>query len=38
MIGDTTAVPTLQAAFSSSDPYLSEAARAALKRIKLATK
>jgi HEAT repeat protein len=38
MIGDTTAVPTLQAAFSSSDPYLSEAAGAALKRIKLAAK
>lgn len=38
MIGDATAVPTLQTAFTSSDPYLSEAARAALKRIRLAAK
>ncbi len=38
LIGDTSAVPTLQAAFTSNDPYLSEAARAALKRIRLAGK
>ena len=38
LIGDTSAGPALQAAFTSSDPYLSEAARAALRRLKLATK
>jgi HEAT repeat protein len=38
LIGDTAAVPALQAAFTSSDPYLSEAARAALRRLKLAAK
>ena len=35
LIGDMTAVPALQAAFASSDPYLSEAARAALRRLKV---
>ena len=34
LIGDTSAGPALQAAFTSSDPYLSEAARAALRRLK----
>jgi HEAT repeat protein len=38
LIGDTSAVPALQAAVSSSDPYLSEAARAALRRFRLAAK
>ncbi len=38
LIGDTSAGPALQAAFTSSDPYLSEAARAALRRLKLSTK
>lgn len=38
LIGDSSAVPTLQAAYTSSDPYLSEAAGAALKRIRLAGK
>lgn len=38
LIGDTAAAPALQAAFTSSDPYLSEAARAALRRLKLAAK
>jgi HEAT repeat protein len=38
LIGDTAAIPTLQAALTSSDPYLSEAARAALRRLKLAAK
>ena len=34
LIGDPAAAPALQAAFTSSDPYLSEAARAALRRLK----
>ncbi len=34
LIGDPSAVPALQAAFTSGDPYLSEAARAALRRLK----
>ena len=34
MIGDTSAGPALQAASTSNDPYLSEAARAALHRLK----
>jgi HEAT repeat protein len=38
LIGDTTATAALQAAFTSSDPYLSEAARAALRRLKLSAK
>jgi HEAT repeat protein len=38
LIGDTSAVPALQAAVGSSDPYLSEAARAALRRFRLAAK
>ena len=38
LIGDASAGPALQAAFTSSDPYLSEAARAALRRLKLTTK
>lgn len=33
LIGDSAAVPALRAAFSSDDPYLSEAAREALKRL-----
>jgi HEAT repeat protein len=36
LIGDSTAAPALQAAFASSDPYLSEAAREALRRLRLA--
>jgi len=36
LIGDPAAGPALQAAFASSDPYLSEAARVALRRLKLA--
>ena len=35
-IGDTSAGPALQAASASSDPYLSEAARGALRRLRLA--
>ena len=35
LIGDASAGPALQAAFTSSDPYLSEASRAALRRLKL---
>jgi HEAT repeat protein len=38
LIGDTSAGPALQAAFASTDPYLSEAARAALRRLKLIAK
>jgi HEAT repeat protein len=38
LIGDIAAVPALQAAFTSTDPYLSEAARAALRRLKLSAK
>jgi len=38
LIGDPSAGPALQAAFASSDPYLAEAARAALRRLKFATK
>jgi len=36
LIGDTSAGPALQAASASSDPYLSEAARGALRRLRLA--
>jgi HEAT repeat protein len=36
MIGDPSAGPALQAAFTSTDPYLSEAAREALRRLKSA--
>lgn len=36
LIGDSSAGPALQAALSSSDPYLSEAARDALRRLRLA--
>jgi HEAT repeat protein len=36
LIGDNSAGPALQAAFASSDPYLSEAARVALRRLKSA--
>ena len=36
LIGDPAAVPALQAAFTSGDPYLVEAARAALRRLKVA--
>ncbi len=36
MIGDPAATPALQAAFSSSDPYLSDAAREALRRLRSA--
>lgn len=35
-IGDLSAVPALQAALSSADPYLSEAAREALRRLRTA--
>lgn len=35
MIGDTAAVPSLRAAFSSDDPYLSAAAREALRRLRV---
>lgn len=38
LIGDPSAGPALQAAFASSDPYLSEAAREALRLLKLAGK
>jgi HEAT repeat protein len=34
LIGDPAAGPALQSAFTASDPYLSEAARAALRRLK----
>jgi HEAT repeat protein len=34
LIGDHAAVPALRAAFSSNDPYLSEAARGALRRLR----
>jgi len=36
LIGDPSAAPALQAAFTSGDPYLSEAARAALRRLRAA--
>jgi HEAT repeat protein len=36
LIGDPSAAPALQAAFTSGDPYLSDAARAALRRLKAA--
>jgi HEAT repeat protein len=35
LIGDSVAVPALRAAFSSEDPYLSEAAREALRRLRV---
>jgi len=35
MIGDTAAVPSLRAAFLSDDPYLSAAAREALRRLRV---
>jgi HEAT repeat protein len=38
LIGDPAAGPALQAAFASSDPYLSEAARESLRRIRIARK
>jgi HEAT repeat protein len=38
LIGDASAGPALQAAFASSDPYLREAAREALRLLKLARK
>jgi HEAT repeat protein len=38
LIGDSSAGPALQAAFASSDPYLREAAREALRLLKLARK
>ena len=38
LIGDAAAGPALQAAFASSDPYLSEAAREALRRLRIAGK
>jgi HEAT repeat protein len=34
LIGDNSATPALQSAFSASDPYLSEAASVALRRLK----
>jgi HEAT repeat protein len=36
LIGDPSAGPALQSAFTSTDPYLSEAARTALRRLKSA--
>jgi len=36
LIGDPSAAPALQAAFASGDPYLSQAARAALRRLRAA--
>jgi HEAT repeat protein len=38
LIGNPSAIPALEAASESNDPYLSEAARAALRRVKLAKK
>ena len=38
LIGDPSAGPALQTAFASTDPYLSEAAREALRLLKLAKK
>jgi len=38
LIGDSSATPALEAALASHDPYLSEAARAALRRLRLASK
>ena len=38
LIGDPAAGPALQAAFASSDPYLSEAAREALRQLRIARK
>ncbi len=34
LIGDSSATPALQAAFASSDPYLAESAREALRRLR----
>ncbi len=36
LIGDASAVPSLRAALTSADPYLSEAARGALRRLRIA--
>ena len=36
LIGDASAVPSLRAALTSADPYLSEAAREALRRLRIA--
>ena len=36
LIGDASAVPSLRAALTSADPYLSEAARDALRRLRIA--
>ena len=38
LIGDASAVPSLRAALTSADPYLSEAARGALRRLRIARK
>jgi HEAT repeat protein len=38
LIGDPAAVAALQAAFTSTDPYLSDAARGALRRLRAANK
>ena len=38
LIGDPSAGPALQAAFASGDPYLSEAARESLRRLRIARK
>lgn len=38
LIGDSSATSALEAALASDDPYLSEAARAALRRLRLAKK
>lgn len=38
LIGDSSATSALEAALASNDPYLSEAARAALRRLRLAKK
>lgn len=38
LIGDSSATSALEAAFASSDPYLSEAAHVALRRLRLAKK
>src|SRR5439155_17093570 len=36
LIGDSSAIPSLRAALASADPYLSEAARDALRRLRIA--
>src|SRR5437867_1081978 len=36
LIGDASAIPSLRAALGAADPYLSEAARAAVRRLRLA--